>query len=469
MISSLFLAQQHLVRAGYYDGTFLHPLGATVLAILGTLMLALPRRFATFPFLALICFVPTSQRLAIAGLDFNLVRVLMMIGWLRVLIRGEAKTFEWTKIDKLFLGWHVVKACVYVLNGGGSMGDIIYMGGKTFEGCGVYFLVRFLVRDWGDLRRIALMLSILVIPVAVMFVIEKQTGRNPTAVFGGVMAITPIRQGKLRAVGAIGTHILAGCYWAAWMPVMGALLWRQTARLAGWIGVICAVFIVFATASTTPLGALMTAFLGAALFPLRHMMREIRLGVVLMLCGLHMVMNAPVWHLISRIDLVGGSQGYQRYALLDQWIRRVPEWAILGTHGMTGHWGWGMFDITNQFILESTNGGMGAFVLFVMTLVTAYSYVGKLWRLAGADKEKLALAWGLGVCLFVHCASFMGVSYFGGMQVGLYMPLAIAGSLSLLLGADARSTVQETQPVAAHVAPSTRIPPRRRRLLGEPT
>ncbi len=43
---------------------------------------------------------------------------------------------------------------------------------------------------------------------------------------------------------------------------------------------------------------------------------------------------------------------------------------------------------------------------------------------------KLALAWALGVSLFVHCVVFIGVSYFGQVLLVWYVGLGFIGSLT---------------------------------------
>ena len=62
--------------------------------------------------------------------------------------------------------------------------------------------------------------------------------------------------------------------------------------------------------------------LGYAMFPVRRYLGWIRLGVVLMLVALHFAMKKPVWHLIARIDIVGGSTGWHRYNLINKAVEK---------------------------------------------------------------------------------------------------------------------------------------------------
>jgi hypothetical protein len=88
-----------------------------------------------------------------------------------------------------------------------------------------------------------------------------------------------------------------------------------------------------------------------------------------------------------------------------------------------------MWDITNQYVLESTRGGLVTLIIFIWMIVVAYQCLGHLWRSVDHDVALRAMAWGIGACLFTHCASFIAVSYFGQMVFGWFMHLAIIGSL----------------------------------------
>jgi hypothetical protein len=52
-------------------------------------------------------------------------------------------------------------------------------------------------------------------------------------------------------------------------------------------------------------------------------------------------MKAPVWFLIARIDLAGGSSGYHRAMLIDTFLRHFGDWWLLGTKDAFS-WGWDM-------------------------------------------------------------------------------------------------------------------------------
>ena len=140
----------------------------------------------------------------------------------------------------------------------------------------------------------------------------------------------------------------------------------------------------------------MVAAFGMALFPLRHFMSWIRWAVVFGLVVLHFVMNNPVWHLLARINLVGGT-GWYRYKMIDEFVNRFGEWWLIGTAEYEGWWQYGFEAITNQYVLEGVQGGLITLVLFLAFIAMAFRGVGRIGRAAGARRDHQVLAWALGL------------------------------------------------------------------------
>ena len=423
------LIQDTFFHRSYQNTTFLHPGAGSALAFLGFLMFILPRRLALLPYVALICFIPASQRVAIFELDFNLMRLLLIFGWLRILSRGEHKAVRWIKLDKLVLWWGIIQTIAYVAlfrNGASA----IYMSGKLMEAYGGYYLVRVLVRDWDDVFTLARGSAIMSIPVAFFFLIEKFTATNYFAVFGGLEWTTWERDGKLRAAGALGNPILAGCFWASFIPMMGALYWSKGGKILGPMGVISAMVVVVACASSTPLAAVAAAGAGAFAFRWRYKARKILKGILWFCVFIHFARYPrPIWHLISRIDLVGGSTGEHRYRLIDAFLVRFPqEWILIGVKS-TAHWGFGLKDVTNQYVLEGVRGGILCLLVYLWGIFTVFQYCVYVWQSVEFDRPKVIMAWCLGASVFTHCCSFIAVSYFGQMNFSWYLHIGLIAGL----------------------------------------
>jgi hypothetical protein len=194
-------------------------------------------------------------------------------------------------------------------------------------------------------------------------------------------------------------------------------------------GVVASMAVIVLCASSTPAVAVLVGCIAAAFFLLRRYMRIVRWLALFLALALHLSMKAPVWHLISRIDISGGSTGWHRFHLIDQAIKRFDEWGLFGTPS-TAHWGWGLGDVTNQFVLEGVTGGMLTLVLFIVLIALAFGECGRAWRRAVGDSWKVASAWALGVALTMHVANFLAVSYFGQITMVWYLELAMIASLS---------------------------------------
>jgi hypothetical protein len=159
------------------------------------------------------------------------------------------------------------------------------------------------------------------------------------------------------------------------------------------------------------------------------MMRLIRWVIVITLVSLHVVMKAPVWHLISRIDLSGGSSSWHRYFLIDTCIRHFGDWWLVGTSS-NGDWGWDMWDTANQYVADAYTGGLLGLIFFIAILVYGFKYVARA-REAATDKQQEVFFWALGATLFAYTVSFLGISLWDQSVVEWYMLLALIGAVAV--------------------------------------
>jgi hypothetical protein len=453
--------QQYFVQE-WHNQTTLHPVGLVAVIVLGLAMLVVPRRSAVLPMLIMAAFIAPAQRLVVFSFDFNLLRVMVLCGWLRILLRHEGEGFRWKKLDTAVLVWAITYCAVFVVQYM-TLDAVINRLGWAYDALGMYFLFRMLVRSLDDLQAVAGHLLLISLPVLMAFLIEKSTGRNLFSFLGGVPQLTVVREGRLRCQGAFPHSILAGTFWAAAAPLIAALFWGGSSRrMLALAGVFASTCIVLLTASSTPLGAVMAALVGGLAFCMRGKMRLVNWGIALSLFGLHMVMQKPVWHLLARVDFAGGSTGYHRYKLIDSAIRNFNEWWLLGTK-RTAHWGYMMYDVCNEYVQQGVRGGIISLVLFIAVLTVAFKQVGRLRQSVEGHVPSLALSWALGVSLFVHVISFLGVSYFGQIIMLWYLTLAMIGSLAPEEGAVPTSLRRESRaPIEEAPAPPRRVSTRQR-------
>lgn len=411
----------------YIDQTTIHPFALILLIILGVFVFYVSRRSVIIPLLVLSCFVSPAQRIVVFGLDFNLIRILILLGWLRVVIKKENSQFQMKQIDWILLFWSISSFATYVMLRG-SFSAFVHKLGYSIDSIGMYFLFRCLIRDFEDAKNLASSLLYLSLPVAFFLMLEKNTGHNIFSVFGGVPEFTDIRNGKLRAQGAFAHSILAGCFWVTQLPLFIAMLWQGARKWLVVCALIASILIVYACASSTPVAGLGAVLVGFLFWSMRKKMKYVVYSGLITLITLHVGMKAPVWHLVSRIDFVGGSTGYHRYLLIDQAIQRFSEWWLFGALS-TAHWGWFLFDTANMYVNEAVRGGISTLVLFVLVIVVAFRDVGRIIDNTSLSSLQI-FGWALGVSLFTHCIVFIAVSYFGQIIVVWFMLLACIGSLS---------------------------------------
>jgi hypothetical protein len=423
--------ENQLVGISEYAGhTTVHPLGLLAVAVLGLCVLFLPRRWSVLPLLVMACFISSAQRVVIVGLNFDFIRIMVLFGVIRLIFHKEYINFVWKPLDTAIVFWTMSSMFFYVLQQG-NFATFINRLGFAFDAFGMYFLFRCLIRDWPDLDCILLGCIWLSISIAIFFLLENRTGRNLFSIFGGVPPITDIREGRLRCQGAFSHAILAGCFWTLLMPLFAAYWWKSANdKVFAITGLITSMIIVVCSASSTPIMGVLAAVIGGAMFWARSYMRIVRWSVFIILISLHMVMDQPVWHLVCRLSAVGGSTAWHRFVLIDGTIRHFGDWWFSGCSGQTiVSWGVWAGDVTNQYILEGVRGGFLTMCLFMAVIVIAFREVGRLWRLQIRNPYRLAMAWALGVSLFVHCMNFIGVAYFGQIWILWYLVLAMIGSL----------------------------------------
>ena len=400
----------------------LTPVGMADLAVAATLAALLPRRMAMMPILAAACFLPIGQSLQIAGLHFYLFRLVLFASLMRVLIRGEVRSIRWCLIDTLVFCWMTAYLGIGNLSHPG-LASFIRAAGDIFDWLVGYIVARSLLRDRNDLLLQIRFLAIMIVPLAAAMIVERATGRNAFAVLGGVAEISDLRDGKVRAQGPFQHSILAGTFGATLLPLMIGLI-RMRNRGFRWRGVVgsfCAASIVWASAASGPLLTAGASIAVLCLWGLRHSLRLVRVGLLLMVLMLQAGMNRPVWWIFDTAGNFTGGSGWHRSYIIDAAIRHWDEWWLIGTP-RTVHWGGypappadpNNIDITNEYIRQAVHGGFLTLCLFLAILWMCFKQLGAAFRAkrGSIDPETEWLAWCTGGALFAHCISFFSITYF---------------------------------------------------------
>ena len=414
---------EEVVQAGsdlaYSNQTMIAWPALFALALAVCFTLSLRRSLFWVPTVVLTAVVPFSQRIALGGLDFTLFRILVIIAAVRALSLRWYTLPSASKLDKCVYVWLAVSGLVYALREA-SVSAVVYKAGFFLDSAFCFMMFRAAFSERTDVERALRVLCILAVIISVAFLLEVSSGRNVFSYFGGVPEFTKVRDGRLRAQGAFSHPIVAGVYWSTVLLFLVAQLSavrRYSPALI--IGIVSSAVIVVCCASSTPVFMLAAGILGCTLWVVRSKIRLIVWGSLAALVGLHFIMEAPVWHLLARVSAVGGSTGWHRYHLIDEFVGRVPEWLVAGV-ASTAHWGWGLQDVTNQFVLEGVRAGILGLSLFSLVLAVAFRHPA-----ASNELEDVIFSWCVKGILFAHCAAFFSVSYFGQAWIMFWFTLSL--------------------------------------------
>jgi hypothetical protein len=395
----------------------------------------LPKQWAALPLLAGAGYMPLGEEIEIGPLHFTVIRILVAIGAARIIARGERIAGGLNKLDRMMILWGICAVFSSFFHKDFSSALISRLG-MSYDGLGVYFLLRVFLQGADSILTLSRIVIIVLAPVAVEMAFESVTGRNSFSFLGGVSAESAIRNSTIRAQGPFAHSILAGTVGAACWPLPLPFLKKQ--RKLALLGLVACGTIVLVSRSSGPIMTSFFILIGLCAWKFRQHMRVIRWGAAAAIIALDMIMKAPVYYLLARIDLTGSSTGWHRAELIHAAITHLSEWWFAGTD-YTRHWmpygvSWSPdhSDITNQYIKMGVIGGVPLMIMFIGVLVVAFTSVGKALRASkGAPFEKRFMIWTLGAILFGHTMTFLSISYFDQSFVFFLLVLAGIGSLPM--------------------------------------
>lgn len=402
-----------------------HPITVALTVLAGLAVLTVRRDLAIAPIILAICFMPMSERVSIGQYDLPMLRILATFAVVRVVMRGEFRGLRFLRVDGLLLGFTFVSIAAFTFRVG-TTEALVNRLGWAIDGLAIYAFSRCSLRTERDvLRLIEVAVGCCVVTAALMFV-EWTTGRNLFSVFGGVEEYSLVRAGRVRAQGAFSHPILAGLFGAAWFPIFVSLWYLGQQRMA-LVGSLSAFAIIGFSSSSTPVAGLLIGIAGLCIWRIRSWVPLLCYSALPALALLHILRDKPVWHLLSRIKLIGGSTGWHRYHLIDQAIDHFDEWWLLGTSD-TRSWGPYLQDITNEYLLAGIRGGFLSMALLLALVWAGFRCVGRAARCQTSPKAQRFFAWAVGSTFLVHAVSFISVSYFGQLRAVWFLHLALAAT-----------------------------------------
>ncbi len=378
------------------------------------------------------CYMTAGEGVNVLGFNLPIFRLLLLVGVARLLFEGKGLQGGINTVDKVIIGWGAWVFFASLFHEWTPGSGPKFAAGSIFNVMAFYFMLRSFCRSPGVLYDLFGMLCWILVPVAVLMLVEQIAHRNYFSVFGGVDPVPDFRNGRYRAQGPFSHAILAGTVGAGCVPLVIAT-WSRN-RIRALFGLGSCILMVAACASSGPIMSLIFAV--GALFLWRHqsLVRILVKSVVPVYVLLAMLMERPPYYLISKIDLTGASTGWHRSFLIEQTIKHLDEWWLFGTD-RTRHWmpRQGKIseyhtDVTNHFIAFGVNGGLLSILLVIAAIWIVYKIVGNTLKDPQASKETKFLFWCLGSSLFAYCASGMSVAFFGQALFFFWLPIACLAS-----------------------------------------
>lgn len=417
---------------GGASDTILHPAVLVAMVIALVLLVALPRKHLLGPVLLMAFLVPMGQQLYIAGVHLFVIRIIVLTGLIRALAKPSAQGSRlgggWSKIDTAFTLCILAQSVATILTYQDS-GAIVNQLGFVWDYLGGYLLLRSLIQDESDAYRVVKYFAGIMAVIAVGMIIEQVKMTDVFGLLGGGVRVVPeLREGRIRSQGPFLHSLLAGTVGAMVVPLFLAFWKHRTGKLVGLTGVLGASAMTLTANSSTPLLTYAAGMLGLLMWPLRRKMKMVRWAIVLGLVALALAMKAPVWFVIAHMELTGGSSGYHRAMLIDQFIRHFSDWWLIGTKD-TANWGWDMWDVQNQYVNIGYAGGLMAFSCFVALISWSFAKVGRARRAAQKGKSEWVL-WCFGASLFANVVAFFGINYFDQSHMAWFALLAMIPATS---------------------------------------
>lgn len=426
------MAPEHLRFGGGAADTAIHPAVLVYMLVAVLLILVLPRGKAIVPFLLAFFTIPIGQVLVLGGFHFTVLRILILAGLARMAVSGKSGSVDrfpggFNRVDQVAALWAVSAVIMFNLQYL-NKDALVQSLGDTIDTLGAYMVVRFLIPDGEAVRRTIKTLAAVCLINGICMINEKISHVNVFGLLGGISAEVTVRDDKIRAAGVMGA-LYAGAFAGVLIPLFLWLWTGAKSRVAAVAGLFGAIAMVITSTSSTSYMALGGSLLGLAFWPLRKNMRLVRWAFASLLIALHLVMKAPVWALISRIDLTGSSSGDERFMLLDTCIRHFGDWWLIGSKYYTS-WGWDMWDLVNQFVAVATTGGLLTLIFYIAIFKRSFAAIGDTRKLGILDEGQEWFQWCMGSVLFATVVASFGINYVSQLLTGFF---CLLGCISITI------------------------------------
>lgn len=415
----------------------------TVAVIVSVLVIALRPKYALAAYITGLLWYPGFLAVSIGTIDILVGRFAVAVLLLRCLLDDRIRSkFTWCRLDTLVaLGMIVFAGAYFVTRVQPMSSTIENRGGFLMDTWCSYLAARFIVTDRAKLISIIKCISIVLIPLAMLGVIESVTGWRP---FFSLWRFSPwfreggafVQEGRFgfaRAVGPFSHPILFGGGFAMFLPLIYYLRhernnWRPFAYILSGVALIGAL----SSMSSGPWVMVILVIFCLAMERHKQWVKPMFIFFVLSCIFVGIASNRPFYHVIaSYANLLGGA-GWHRARLIDLAIEHFSEWWLVGYGDRDPGWGpqlgMAFTDVTNEFILAGVRYGILGVIALCVILAKAFRDIIFTYRKM-IDPVMKSLCWAFGSLLFSVTVAWMSVSFFGQLLPLFYCALGMIGSL----------------------------------------
>lgn len=412
----------------------------TVAVIFSLLAITLRPGYALAAYITALLWYPSYLVISIGTIDISVSRIVVAVLLFRCLCDSRILSkFSWSQLDT----WVTLSMVVYVgvfCVTWPLLPAIENRSGFLMDTWLAYIVARFIITDRATLISIIKCISAVLVPIAILGLVESVTGRQPFLPlgrfcpwWGGIRRILEKRWGLTRARGPFNHPIAFGGGFAMFLPLIYFLRhqkshWLVLAYVLSGVALIGAL----SSMSSGPWVMVIMAIFCLAMERYKRLVKPLLIFSVFSCIFIGVASNRPFHHVIASYANPLGGAGWHRAGLIDMAIERFDEWWLVGYGSKDPGWGYYLgqswTDVTNHFILAGVKYGILGVVVLCGLLITAFRGLSHAYKKT-ADPEMKSLCWSLGSILFAVAVAWMSVSFLGQLESLFYCILGMVGSV----------------------------------------
>jgi len=408
------------------------------------LVIALRPQYALAVFITALLWYPSFLAVSVGTIDILVGRFVVAVLLIRCIFDdGLRSKFVWSRLDT-FVTISMAASIVpyFFTQDQPPMLVIESRGGYLMDTWCAYLAARFVVTDRTRLVALMKCIAVVLVPLALLGVVECFTGWRP---FAALWSYSPWFQGRgrfllegrwglNRAVGPFSHAILFGGGFAMFLPLIYYLRhekkqWRSLAYVLSGVALLGAL----SSLSSGPWVTVLVVIFCLAMEGHKAWVKRIFLFGLFSCILIGIVSNRPVYHVIASAANPLGGASWHRAKLIDLAIEHFPEWWRVGYGDRDPGWGASLgmtwTDVTNEYILSGVRYGIVAVISLFAVLIQAFQGLAAVHRKLKHPVLK-SLCWAFGSMLFAVAVTWMSVSFFGQLITLFYCCLGMIGSLS---------------------------------------